>query len=697
MAKISLNPVANPVDTFAPAEIRGKSSGNALMQMARSLSALEPKLERIAGQYDEAERNRQLAEAVKFQQERQLRNMDEFKSAVDRGEIDEAENPWMMVAVKQLVAKRQLRSHAAQVESELLSDPAYRETDDFDSLQTELQSRIASPFADIDAFTLRSVTPDIERFVDGYMTRHKSRRLTEREYEAQDAFVSQLRQEFSGPAAALQALPAALDGDGDPEVQALARGTVGRVQSFLDGYGRVASTPKVRSVALASIEDAAVNAKSPELAKVLLNRLTVGGESLIDSVGSDYMTDLNEKITRAELDDYRLERAREQAADDIQLREALDVFDRAFAESGNSNPFSVEIARGDLSPAAWQKVLDHQQTLAQRSAEERYTKASSDLLAGRFDKADRASFLQAMYALGYPGFEGVRRFQAVENMLQGDAWGTLSPLAFAELESLYHTPGTTRDQKLDFLMQLAERQEIDQPTFKQYLSAAWSSETASGNTREVMIRAGIERFGQLVHAGLRRDESNFTRDPDRGMILDPDLQAQVHIESGRLASELRKYLDANPNADGDTIDSYINELVDTRSKSLGGFTYSQFDSQIGVISVRNELMDQTVVTDFRGKMKWSDGQLMVVSPDGATGPYPGTPRLFASEEDLRLRGRDVFETLGLASYSDLVSLYRQQLNTLRPADAPLRKAILKELEILQQYSARAQTKPQESE
>src|SRR4051812_12522861 len=94
---IPLQVTATPISQFAAPEVRQKSTGN-LIALANALASIDPKVNNIIERRADAAIRQSVTAgqvaAAKF------KNLEAFKAAVDRGEIDEAANPHFSDALK---------------------------------------------------------------------------------------------------------------------------------------------------------------------------------------------------------------------------------------------------------------------------------------------------------------------------------------------------------------------------------------------------------------------------------------------------------------------------------------------------------------------------------------------------------------------------------------------------------------------
>jgi hypothetical protein len=103
---VPLQPQAQPTNQFQLPSVTPPAQGqNSLLQLAQSLSTVEPKLQNIIARLSQADQQNSLAAGEAWVHEQQIQSQDAFKQAISDGRIRGGDNPWMFLGAKQTVAK----------------------------------------------------------------------------------------------------------------------------------------------------------------------------------------------------------------------------------------------------------------------------------------------------------------------------------------------------------------------------------------------------------------------------------------------------------------------------------------------------------------------------------------------------------------------------------------------------------------
>jgi hypothetical protein len=688
MSQLNFNPAARMVDTFAAPEVRLSNDGTALQQLASSLQSLQPSLQRYADVATQEERKQRLEEAYDFIREREVTNMGQLKKLVDAGELDENSNPWKLRLVNRLVAKREFAAVASQIEADLLQDPAVRDSDDFGFVQQETLRRLNERMPELDVQTAATLAGDYEGFVQDFVGRHAARRVGERELNAQEAFVTELTQQLSGSPAAMAAL---VDGSSRPEIQALADATVNGLQNTLNTLERTTSAPKVRAYAVSAVVQAAVEARNPKVAEVLLSRLTVAGSPVGSIVSPAQMAEIREKVTRAEIDEFRLSAARDSLVDEQGLTAVYSALEQAAGRG--ENLANVKIPMDGLTPEGRLKVNSFREAIDRRRAEEKFGEAAAAVMTGTFDDRE-VEFELAFIAFGYPGQEAYGRLRQFQNLRESNVWGTTSPARKIEIDSIVRSEDSTASKR-DRLVSLAAGGRMSEADFNSAYNRIVQQSTPSGRAVESMVQSARAQFLTYATSGLMSDPSNMapSLDPTKAPELRAEAEGELRIAVSDLDAKLWNFLSQNPEADAATLDAFIRESVDEASRSIGGFGRDDYSANLQLIRTRDKLLVQPVVTDFRGSLFFENGQF-AVRAGGNTAAFPGSPRLFSDPADFDARVDNVLQDLGAGfDLKQAVAVLQSQLSVLGKSDKALRRRLEAQIREYSDFLQSEQSQP----
>lgn len=300
MTRLSLEPVAAPVDRFAAPEVRQGTAGSEALQLAGALQRFNPALQGFIDSRFEGYKRTSEAEAAKIMAERQFKSMGDYKAAVDRGEIPEDANPWRTVFLKNMVARRQLTDLSASLEDKILQDPTLRDDDTGEKVGAFINDQLKAASQEFDAFQLPAAMAQADSLRGQAVERHLARRREIRQEMTQESITRSAATVLDTNRNTLAALADALDDgnftEADGSQADLVLGDLQKMVGAAELSG--VSDKDLKRWVGSTIANAAIREKSPELAKLLMDRIKVGGESLSVRLAGTGV--LDEIMTRVE-------------------------------------------------------------------------------------------------------------------------------------------------------------------------------------------------------------------------------------------------------------------------------------------------------------------------------------------------------------------------------------------------------------
>ncbi len=182
--RIPLQPAASPVDQFHLPNVNKPAQTNQLLQLAGALASVRPELQQILDTRADAWVKQSLALGDSQRQQLALTNQQQMKEAVAKGLIREGDNPWVMLAVKQGVARVEAESAASEMLDTYYKSGMSTE-DDLSKVQGFAQKFMSDRFHDRDPDELKAIGPVVEQAIGRLSAEHVHQRADERLQEAQ--------------------------------------------------------------------------------------------------------------------------------------------------------------------------------------------------------------------------------------------------------------------------------------------------------------------------------------------------------------------------------------------------------------------------------------------------------------------------------------------------------------------------------
>jgi hypothetical protein len=510
MSQIPLRPAAGLINTFAPAEVRGTTDGSQLVQLSSALSEFNPALQSFStGIARRMDAEGQSQAAATFAQ-RQFKNMTELRSAVEKGEIDESANPYSMVYLKQLVAKRMAGDTATALESEYYAQGIDKKNDpaEVSAWWNERVSKIATDLDDNEAGIFGV---EIERSRERLLDQHVRIRSVENRQERQDSFA----QTF---------------------VRDLERGDVVNAQTQINAARLVLPAAAVREIVVRSaVRYAAAQDDTTTLDEALAG-ITVDGKSVLSSMSETEREEIDLAIGRQidESKDRKRQAEAEANTEAINAVLSMDPNSPITREAVNALPN----AKDRLYVLQIHKALTEIDAVEEVDARGPIFDAAATSLAGSITNPEikkQATLLLATVN-GVDAFTTMKELKALDNQLAADGWGEAGVEDRIQITEKYFDTKVSDSEYASFLFQLARDKKISQAQFNDATRDLNYRKSGENRYASEMLDEMLGLGGQSLTATLL---SSVTNNPD---LTDPatgEPLASVELDASTLSRRLR--------------------------------------------------------------------------------------------------------------------------------------------------------------
>jgi hypothetical protein len=647
LSRIPLRPVASPVDTFAPSEVRRGDGGAAgLAQLADALGSFNPALQGFSETYTYAQRAEAETEARALQAQRQYKSLTDLKGAVDRGEIKEDDNPWKMVFLKQLVGRNEVRLAAQSIEQEYESSPI-RYKDNPAEVEAFVQERLATLAQGRDNWELASVSAAADEFRNEFVAGHIKRRAHERDLETQVGFTRQVSQD------AAEAIAMINDGASPDAV-------IARTQQAVNAAGMVVHPEKLRAWATQSVIQAAVAARDPDSVTQLMQSIKVGDKTLAETMPVGAMEQLQEEIQQKRVRDIQVEALLEDQAQKQQTKNGLAAFDsyvrseRAAGREPSLTEMNLVIDQMDVSPEIRQKLKAMGNDMSREAVSLELSRFMGLVSSGTATEADRTNFLRFNLAHLANGRDAVFTAKQLEAAIETDEWGETDGLAASSIVQMLHSTASTQE-KFQMLEGLRTARRIDLPLYLNTMERVMRSELQDGEKRAQMTRFVDDIQSRLSLAYMNDPASTVVTMDSMGgdrVSLTPEAEARIGAAARELDDAYWRFVTdpANANANYDQLVTMLSQRSEEIIKRNGGLTPEQFQDRVTFGTIEKQLSNGDV-DDLSQYLLWEEGKLMVRVGD-KTKEAPKSLKLFGNQNDFVARREAVMDELRIESPAD---------------------------------------------
>lgn len=668
--RINLQPAAAPVDTFAPAEVRASAGGSLAAQTAQALIGFNQNLQGVLDRrFDEHIANTR-REAAQIVQANAIKNMSEFRRLVDDGKIQVGDNPWTKVFIEQLVGVNEVRdaTRAARQEWESSAD---RWQDDPSKADAFFDSKVGSLANGRSPFQAEAMIAEATQAKQAFLNDFVSKRVVEREQEAEVGITTQLGQTFRN----LQPL---LSREKD-DPTAVSTEVASRIEAFnnkINSVRAIFPPDKLRQILARSIATEALSTRDYEGAARVLNSLQVGGEPVIDKLPPAFLTDLREKIADARdrdiSEEYSRDVRQEEIATKAALRTVMDQYYESKRKGTSITADQFEVSLGDISdPIVREKVRATMAILRRKDVDQVVASLAQKEVAGNVTEQDRLSTYELAMAIDPSyGAERIGQIRQVQNAVRSGQWGDMDADASKTLFSVMMDPTASSREKVDVLMSLQAQKRIPENTFHAMMERAYTP-PRGGDRAQALLQVAEQGIRTRLFAALRGQPGAFLRVRDGESskeILSPTYDARIGTQLTDLLMEFHKQSYLHPEWTEPDVQKFLTEQQDKILSNLVGMTASQVDSKLPLFQAQQAVAQG----DYRGNLRWQDGQLFYTA--GSISEPAHNPQVFQSPKELMdsVAATSVLEGLGMsaASAKDKQAFILSQARAYFPESVP---------------------------
>jgi len=673
VSQISLRPVASPLSTFTPAEVRGNaSSGSDLIQLGSALKEFNTGLGQYMSVREAQYRQQAAADAQKVMLEKQFKNMADLKSAVDRGEISENDNPWRFVFLKQLVASKEVGDVSRQIEDEYYKTPELRWTNDTERVDQFISSRMSQAFAGRDAWETSVVTQQASEWRQRFLSAHADRRRGERELETQAGVVRGLTDEIVNNKTALSGVSFEPGTAG----QIVGSQALAKVQGIIDAayQGAAVHPEKLRAWATTAVIKAADAAEDPQLAMRMLENLKVDGQSLKSALAADDLKKVSDEILTRQVQKERLALEKEELAQRRLSKEALGVFLPLYNKGIPLSESHLTDFNGfqNLSAESQLTVRGIFKQVQAMQAEALVGSASAVASSGDFNDEAKGSYLALASMLGASGKEAARQVMDIDRVAKANLWGQTSPDTSIELQ------GLLTERKWPALVsrvnQLAASAAISKEDFDRYHAIVAQGTNAAPEIfkrEDVVSDIAVNRL--IDYRRGSTDEQRIGWDKE---LFQEQLSVDINALKSRLAEFTLNWHTSHP-AGTEAEFKVAAESEATRLlTTMGVDTTPKGEAQLTQTKAQRAVLADT------SPAVWKDGTIHV-QQGGSMVPLDDPPSFFNGDSKQFMKGwKQKADALKITTPQDRQAFAIQQIKKLRDgqstAAVQVREEVLKE-------------------
>jgi hypothetical protein len=653
MSRISLNPQARPVDTFAPASV-APSSARSTAQLAESLQSFTGTLIDFADKKSERDKEEAEGEARKQLAELQIVNREQFRKAQADGLINEDDNPHKLTFMLALIGQAEIRDTVTAFESEY-EKSALRNSDNPTEIRAALRERVAGLFDDRGSMESTVMSREFEQIEQRFVERHLQRRREARNADTQMAFGRSITESLRND-----------DLEGVADVVTAA-------------YESGMNPEQVRSTATSMIYAQALEDGDEASLIRNLESIKVGGKSLTETLPPNEIKKMRDDIESSALAEVELGERR------MRLQRSQTA--RLISEQVASGSRSYEDVLADPSVPDYAKTSIIETRNAVRAAQASAAGAEA-LSDGHFSEEEMTTL-----AIQFADQVGViERMAATSRRIKDSMIETPFETTHRLNEAMMDPDVTYEDMHgmIDTLRASGKISEED--AVAQLRSAAQHK-----NNR------GFQTFSQEASNALQLVDLSVTQtlldqfgdeDPITGQRrLSPEGEQQALQVINEVRGRFRDMYAENPDQSGLFYRMQMNALTETVLKDYGLKPIAEAEKSRAVGQARSTMIPTGVglVADDVSNLRFTDGKITAYL--GLDEVDVGEPIYIVSEEDAFFEGdpnRPVFRTkkfltdartMGVRNGEELEALIRSHEALLGPAwvEAVLNNELIKSL------------------
>lgn len=481
LPEIPLTPQAKVTDQFAQPEIRRRLAGNQLVQLAGALKEFSSDAAQVFDQRTAAyqQQAQMQADQMALSHEAVWRNQNDLKAAVARGDIPESANPWLMVRLRQDVARNEATTAQAGIYNDLRKSDVFHQ-DDPQAVSKFINDRFASLAQGRDAWSAAAMKPALDQAHARMMQQWTEQRGQERMDEARTAAGAALLQTVNNR---MGDTPVT-----DPAAADKLPGLVSDSQQHYDHLLQVVD----KATASRWISEAAFQAgrihRSADLTRAILDGVK-GQDGIKLSDLADNKANLEilpREVMELSVRDDQTKLAKVEAEKQLQVHTLWDIAGKRMKEQGLTDPWKVKFSFADMKdkmPEAWDEFQKELAASAAQAGQKFEVEGmfgaedklrSSNLYGKTFSKSgidpneqnDLLTHLMTDYGPGGRRAGSEYDFMVRSHKMGTFIWGSTAPQTHLDLLDKINDPNTNPSEFQTYLRDLATNRRISEEDFK---------------------------------------------------------------------------------------------------------------------------------------------------------------------------------------------------------------------------------------
>ena len=624
MSRMQLTPVASPVNTFVNPGVRApSSSASQLAELADALGGFNRNLgalsDRLAADSRQAELQRAQATIAKLQ----IKNQADFKAAVDRGEIERADNPWFAKFADQLVGREEARSMARKIQQDIETNPELRFAES-DQIAQYIDSQFTPALQGRDDAVVGAMLAEIEPFKEQQVNRQVALRRQDREVATRSGFQKEI-------AAATLGLQSALTDNTVDELEAKTAATA--IQTAIDNALAVGVRPEeVEQWAKGQMIQAATTYKNTGVYDIL-NRVSVNGQPIQDDgvTRKALQEAIEDAVAQDEQRGWQREAREMRRQQDIVQNTAIQLIE---AQRNGTKPVDltqVNVAIESLPPEMQAQVRQVVRGLAEETNRDivgNLVNRGINPLEGPPDPTETDVFT-LLRAFGGTGAQAVESIKAARKRDEEALWKETQPETLSRLYSMVNNSNATYEEIARAADAAAEAGTLDRLDYIGVLDRAISRGNL-GRDESAVVEGTVNAFELNMRSWVMNTPGN--------PYVVPTGPNQYEMTPAGNLKISQMVNDANNSFWNDIyrkvpVDQAIKNLQAKTGQMLNDFVGGGSGPQlIQQINEKQQIKDAATSAEKRSLVKFDATEGTLVTSSGA--PIDPSEPLFESPKDL---------------------------------------------------------------
>lgn len=663
MSRVPLNPVARPVDTFAPRELRvDQGKGDQLMQLATSLKSLVPEMAQFAKNYIETKNIQGMAQAQSDMINLKIKNQEDLNAAVASGKIKPEDNPWRMNYLNQLTAREEFRGYMRSMSDQYSKDNNLKSQNNLDSISQWMDEGFEKFIKNKAPDQVLAIAPMMNDFKNDFLQVHKRMRDAEHKTQMTQAFQSEMLQAKDNESSKMLIQNAFLHGMTPSEMRPLIISSVINKNSENGGNLSPEEITKQVNELLGTSVDGKQIFDEIDIVDPVTNQVTKSGKFISDAEGKEISNEAVKAYINNESLTERLNEDKNRKLND-QIMIAI----------GSGMSFSqIETAFGDLPADVKVRVLQTLDYLKAHEGEEKAQKIAGDLAAILLDpkatedqkKSAKLSSAKALIAMNFPLDKAAQMFNSIDSVVKDVGSKDERSPAYFEIFDSINDNSLNWDQLVRKTMVMSHEGSItphERDVLLGYYSTLQKNEsTESGTAKNQIVKMISERAIEttFVQNGFFKLIDKFDVGKNQNIkVFDEESSFKLYQFDLDRTVWLNDYNQKNPDASLDELRKDFQAWVLDYAKITAPDVVAPKPESLP-ISLNNYINDDGNV-DFRKtnvdgitfKVE-EDGSVYTYDSDNNKRPMDKSQRFWSDFEDYDDRKKVIWTRLGFVKDDD---------------------------------------------